>query len=195
MSKQHTRTYLWEGSVLRFKKKVAFALVALFVLSTVAPVIGPTMAQGDEKVLRIAMQQDMPNFNNWDLNSNSVWKDYVVGKWCWEGLSGLDPGGNLYPGMAQEWTFDDSDEDNLMVDVKIREGVTFHDGEVFDADDVLFTFSALRDGTTYASNIIDAFDADDDGTCSAEEIDGTIDANSDGSFEGITKVDQYNVKM
>ncbi|MCK5414297.1 MAG: ABC transporter substrate-binding protein, partial [Thermoplasmata archaeon] len=169
--------------------------MALFVLSTVAPVIGPTMAQGDEKVLRIAMQQDMPNFNNWDLNSNSVWKDYVVGKWCWEGLSGLDPGGTIYPGMAEEWTFDDSDPDNLIVDVKIREGVTFHDGEGFDADDVLFTYSALRDGTTYASQIIDAFDADDDGTCSAEEIDGTIDANEDGSFEGITKVDQYNVKM
>jgi ABC-type transport system substrate-binding protein/protocatechuate 3,4-dioxygenase beta subunit len=141
------------------------------------------------------MQQDMPNFNNWDLNSNSVWKDYVIGKWCWEGLSGLDPGGNLYPGMAEEWTFDDSDDTNLTVNVKLREGATFHDGEDFDADDVLFTFSAMRDGTTYASNIIDAFDADGDGTCSADEIDGTIDANGDGSFEGITKIDAHNVKM
>ncbi|NIW81917.1 MAG: hypothetical protein GWN18_04905, partial [Thermoplasmata archaeon] len=141
------------------------------------------------------MQQDMPNFNIFDLNSNSVWKDYVLIKWCFEGLSGLDPGGNLFPAMAEEWTFDDSDDTNLTVNVKVREGVTFHDGEDMDADDVVFSFFSLRDGTTYASNIIDAFDADGDGTCSVEEIDGTIDANGDGSFEGVTKVDQYNVKM
>ncbi len=165
------------------------------VVSTVAPVIGPTMAQGDEAVLRIAMQQDMPNFNLFDLNSNSVWKDYVLGKWVLEGLSGLDPGGNIFPSLAESWVFDDTDDTNLTVTVKIREGVLFHDGETMDADDVIFSYTSLRDGTTYASSVIDGFDADDDGTCSAEEIDGTIDANGDGSFEGITKVDQWNVKM
>jgi ABC-type transport system substrate-binding protein len=180
---------------LRYKRKLAFALVALFVISTVAPVVGPTLAQDDDKILRIAMQQDMPNFNNWDLNSNSVWKFYVIGKWCWEGLSGLDPGGNLYPAQAETWTFDDTDSENLTVNVTIRQGITFHDGEPMDADDVLFTYLSLRDGTTYASNIIDAFDADGDGTASADEIDGTIDADGDGSYEGITIIDSHNVKM
>ncbi|MCK4969833.1 MAG: hypothetical protein KAS77_04880, partial [Thermoplasmata archaeon] len=153
---------------------------------------GDRGAGDDAHVLRIAMQQDMPNYNNFDLNSNSVWKDYVIGKWCWEGLSGLDPGGNIFPRLANDWTFDDT---TLTVTITLRDNVKFHDNETLDADDVVFSYTALREGTTVSRAIVSAFDADGDGTCSADEIDGTIDSDGDGSFEGVSKVSATKVKM
>lgn len=149
------------------------------------------MAQGENDVWYMAMQQDMPNFNNWDLASNSVWKNYVLGKWCWEGLSGLDPDGNIFPELAESWEFD---LDTLTTTITLRQGVMFHDGETMDADDVIFTFKALRNGGTYSSNIVNAFDTDGDGTVSLDEFDGTISSQDDGVFDGWTKVDQYTVK-
>jgi ABC-type transport system substrate-binding protein len=175
---------------LRLKRKLAFAIVALMLVSAIAPAIGPAMAQGDDDVLRIAMQEDMPNFNTFDLASNSVWKDYVLGRWIYDSLSGLDPGGNLFPQLAQGWDFD---LENLTVDLTLREGVKWHDGEDLTADDIVFTYMSIRSATTYSSNIINAFDADGDGDCSADEMDGTVDADTDGTFEGITKVDDHNV--
>ncbi|MCK4718671.1 MAG: hypothetical protein KAT70_08390, partial [Thermoplasmata archaeon] len=155
---------------------LAMQMIAVFPVVTEAQT-----ATSEETTLYIAMQEDMPNFNNWDLASNSVWKDYVIGKWCFEGLSGLDPAGNIFPSLAENWTFD---EDTLTVNVALRQGVLFHDGEEMTADDVVFTFNALRDGATYSSNIIDAFDSDDDGKASEAEI-----------ATGVTKVDDYNVKF
>ena len=175
---------------MRFKTKIATAIVALMVLGSLAPVIGPAMAQGENDVWYIAMQQDMPNFNNWDLASNSVWKNYVLGKWCWEGLSGLDPDGNIFPNLAEDWTFD---LDTLTTTITLRQGVTFHDGETMDADDVLFSFKALRNGGTFSSNIVNAFDTDGDGTVSLDEFDGTISSQDDGIYDGWTKVEEYLV--
>ncbi len=177
---------------------MCYAIICMLLLQGLGPVStmagssGDRGAGDDAHVLRIAMQQDMPNYNNFDLNSNSVWKDYVIGKWCWEGLSGLDPGGNIFPRLANDWTFDDT---TLTVTITLRDNVKFHDNETLDATDVVFSYNALREGTTVSRAIVSAFDADGDGTCSADEIDGTIDADGDGSFEGVTKVSSTKVKM
>ncbi|MBS0126704.1 ABC transporter substrate-binding protein [Thetidibacter halocola] len=39
--------------------------------------------------------------------------------------------------LAESWTVS---EDGLVYDIKLREGLTFHNGDAFNADDVLFTF-------------------------------------------------------
>ncbi len=194
----HNRRFVG-GIELRTVRLMCYAIICMLLLqglgpvSTMAEVAGDRGSDGDDaQVLRIAMRQDMPNFNNFDLNSNSVWKDYVIGKWCWEGLSGLDPGGNVFPRLAEDWTFD---ETTLTVNITLRDEVKFHDNETMDADDVVFSYTALRDGTTVSRAIVSAFDADGDGTCSAEEIDGTVDSDSDGTFEGVSKVSSTKVKM
>ncbi|SFI54472.1 ABC transporter substrate-binding protein [Albimonas pacifica] len=46
------------------------------------------------------------------------------------------------PMLATEWT----QVDDLTVELKLREGVTFHNGDTLDADDVVFTFSPERFG-------------------------------------------------
>lgn len=177
------------------KKRVVLtvSIVMLVVLGmNVIPV--RTTGQADDaggEVLYIAMQEDMPNFNPFDLDSNTVWKNYVIG-WAYDSLSGLDPGGNIYPALAESWEFD---ETNMTVTVQLREDVLFHDGEEMTADDVMFSYYSLRGLTTVGSSITDAFDADGDGMTSLDEINGTIDSDGDSNYEGITKLGDYSVKM
>jgi peptide/nickel transport system substrate-binding protein len=50
-------------------------------------------------------------------------------------------GFELVPVLATEW----SSEDGVTWEFKLREGVTFHNGEPFTADDVVYTFGRLTD--------------------------------------------------
>lgn len=51
-------------------------------------------------------------------------------------------GGKLKPGLATEWKVIDPQT----IEFKLRPGVTFHNGDSFDAKDVAFSFSELRTG-------------------------------------------------
>jgi peptide/nickel transport system substrate-binding protein len=56
-------------------------------------------------------------------------------------LSGEGGGGaKLVPSLATSW----ERIDDTTLEVKLREGVTFHNGAAFNADDVVFTFSPER---------------------------------------------------
>lgn len=46
----------------------------------------------------------------------------------------------LVPGLAREWSVSD---DGTVITLKLREGVTWHDGTPFTADDVVFTFDQI----------------------------------------------------
>lgn len=52
--------------------------------------------------------------------------------------------GTFVPMLATEWAFND---DYTAITFKLREGVTWHDGEAFNAEDVAFTYNMLN-GTT-----------------------------------------------
>ena len=166
-------------------RRVLAGLVTLLTVLTAFAVIPSAMpvraeAADQPNVLYIGMQQDIPDFNTWNLASNSVWKSNVI-NWGFEGLVGLDFDGLPMPVLAESWTFD---EPTLTWTFTIRQGVTFHDGTPMDADDVVFMFQHARQGTTYASNIINAFDANDDGSCSEAEM-----------TTAVNKVDDYTVTM
>jgi peptide/nickel transport system substrate-binding protein len=57
----------------------------------------------------------------------------------YEALVQLDPAGNPQPGLAQSWSYND---DLTVFTMKLRPGVTFHDGAKFDAAAVAITWSA-----------------------------------------------------
>lgn len=62
-----------------------------------------------------------------------------------EPLVGVDPGGQYYPILAREVPTVENggvSEDGLLVTWRLREGVTWSDGEPFTADDVVFTYEA-----------------------------------------------------
>ncbi len=165
---------------MRTKTIVAQIVMLLVVLSAFSMIPSNAKAAQDGETLYLAMQQDMPDFNTWNLASNSVWKQNVIG-FAYESLAGLDFNMLPYPSLAESWTFD---EDTLEVVLTLRQGVLFHNGEEMTADDVVFTYVHARDGGTYASNIINAFDSDADGVVSIEEIEAAV-----------VKVDDYTVSM
>jgi len=68
----------------------------------------------------------------------------------------------LIPRLAESW---DVSEDGLTYTVKIREGVTFHDGSELTLDDVLFTFEYLRGEEGPVQGLlssVDSIEASDD---------------------------------
>ncbi|MCK4443448.1 MAG: hypothetical protein KAW09_02820, partial [Thermoplasmata archaeon] len=90
---------------MRSRKITACAMALMMAVGALSAFNFVGTAQDDGEVVYIAMQQDMPNFNNFDLASNTVWKDYVIGKFAFESLSNLDPEGNIFPGLAESWDF------------------------------------------------------------------------------------------
>jgi peptide/nickel transport system substrate-binding protein len=63
-----------------------------------------------------------------------------------EGLTKIERDGKVVPLLAESWTID---PDGKVYTFKLRRGVTFHDGEAFDASDVKFSFErAKADGST-----------------------------------------------
>jgi peptide/nickel transport system substrate-binding protein len=60
-----------------------------------------------------------------------------------DGLVVRDPDMNIRPELAESWTV----IDDKTMEFKLRKGVTFHNGEIFDAEDVKFTIERLvKDG-------------------------------------------------
>ena len=82
--------------------------------------------------------------------------------------------GKLIPGLATEWT----QKDDTTWELKLREGVKFHDGTDFTAEDVKFTLERAKDGAMSKSLVsnIDHVDVIDDHTVDVvlSKIDGDI---------------------
>ncbi len=71
------------------------------------------------------------------------------------GLTTHDAENNVVPGAAESWSFDKATNTYAF---KIREGLTFHDGEALTAEDAEFTINAIMDpanGSENASNFED----------------------------------------
>ncbi|HZS84760.1 MAG TPA: ABC transporter substrate-binding protein [Stellaceae bacterium] len=101
---------------------------SIFVLALLALLPATAAAQN----LRIALQDDPDTLDpakNWTFVGR-----HVLSSLC-DKLVDIDPEGRIVPQLATEWT---TAEDGLSVTFKLRSGVTFHDGEAFDAAAVKF---------------------------------------------------------
>ncbi|MBO9453639.1 ABC transporter substrate-binding protein [Paracoccus sp. R12_1] len=67
--------------------------------------------------------------------------DEVVYGNVFEGLTRFGPDGSILPALAESW---DVEQDGRVYIFHLRDGVTFHDGSAFDADDVIFTLDRAR---------------------------------------------------
>ncbi len=78
--------------------------------------------------------------------------DVVVYQNVFEGLTRIDETGAVQPGLASSWTIS---EDGLNYTFALEDGVTFHDGTSFDAEDVKFTFERiLAEGSVNAQKAL-----------------------------------------
>jgi ABC-type transport system substrate-binding protein len=161
---------------------LAGLVMLVTVLSAFAAMPATTVsaAAADEGTLYLAMQDDMEDFNTFNIGSNSVWKENVIG-WGFEALAGLDYNSLPFPLLAESWDFD---EPNLTVTIHLRHGVLFHDGTEMKAEDVVFSYQAERENTTYAGTLALAFDINGNGVATKTEMEA-----------GVQWVDDYTVKM
>lgn len=101
---------------------------ALLVLAPAA-----SFAQAADNTVRFAYNQTLESPNPY---FTTLRLGVILGHNVWDTLIARDPTTGAYVGqLATDWTW----VDDTTLDLNLREGVTFHDGSAFDADDVVDT--------------------------------------------------------
>lgn len=111
------------------------ALRVVLLLSTLVLAI-PAFAQTS---LSIGMQQE-PTVLDPTADATAA-IDVMLAHNVYESLTVVDEAGNVLPQLAKSWEISD---DGLTYVFELVDGVTFHDGSAFDADDVIFAFERAR---------------------------------------------------
>lgn len=113
------------------------SILLIFAVATLAFAGGAQEADGDKMVIREVSQ--VPNIitpGSWDGQS------FAFNASVYDFLVEIDPEtSELMPTLATEW----STEEGKVWTVKLREGVTFHDGSPFTSEDVRFTVERTQD--------------------------------------------------
>jgi peptide/nickel transport system substrate-binding protein len=90
-----------------------------------------------DDTLNIAIDRELESIDNY---FNTAREGIIISRMVWDGLLYRDPETNKYkPNLATSYEWIDS----KTLEFDLREGVTFHNGEKFDADDVVFTFNYM----------------------------------------------------
>lgn len=117
------------------KRSAALAL-GLLVLALAA---APLWASKSDDTLRWASDREVENV---DAYFNSAREGIVFARLTWDQLLHRDPiTGEYKPLLAKSvrWVNDTA------IEMELRQGITFHNGEKFDADDVAFTLNFVSD--------------------------------------------------
>lgn len=89
--------------------------------------------------LNVSISKSLESLDTYYSNSR---ESMVMGRAIWDNLLYRDPITNEYSGnLATSWEW----IDERTLELKLREGVTFHNGEAFNADDVVFTINYVTD--------------------------------------------------
>ncbi|MDN2567822.1 ABC transporter substrate-binding protein [Aquibium sp. A9E412] len=113
------------------------AVRAAFVAALVAGAAGAAAAQEGDKTLRFAFQGTLNALDPYSLNETFTLG--MLGN-VYEGLTKRDKDLTIIPGLAESWEV----VDPLTWRFKLREGVTFANGNAFNADDVVFSADRVR---------------------------------------------------
>ncbi|SHL30497.1 ABC transporter substrate-binding protein [Roseibium suaedae] len=94
---------------------------------------GSAWADKANDTLNVAFTKELENVDSY---FNSAREGVVLMRAIWDGLIYRDPATNEYKGnLAESWTW----IDDTTLEFKLRQGVKFHNGEAFNADDVVYT--------------------------------------------------------
>ena len=100
---------------------------------------GAAYADKANDTLSVAFTKELESVDSY---MNSAREGIVVQRAVWDGLLYRDPATNEYKGnLATSWEW----IDDLTIEFKLREDVTFHNGEAFNADDVVYTVNFIAD--------------------------------------------------
>jgi peptide/nickel transport system substrate-binding protein len=130
-------------------------------LALLAALSGPAAAQESADTLRVSWRDAVPVV---DPYYNSQRNGIILGDLAWDTLLHRAPAtGALGPGLATAWR----QVDDLTYEFTLRQGVTFHNGDPFSAEDVAYTVNGLLADKRVATPGLFAF------LDSAEAIDAT----------------------
>ena len=126
------------------KARLLIGIAALAVMTT-----GAT-AQAED--LKIVFAEDRADHATYDPRVTQSRHEEQVIVQVFDQLIAADNEGNFYPGLAKSWTVSD---DGLSYTFQLRDDVTFHDGTLFDAEAVKFTFDTIVDPETGSQGAVD----------------------------------------
>ena len=132
-----------------------FSLLALMAAMALSFGSQPARADKSDDTLRIAWGVDgvMHNADNYyGATRAGIWFSKMV----WDTLIERDPETSEYrPNLAESWTW----TDDTTLEFKLRQGIRFHNGEAFDADDVAYTYNKVSsDSGVKFQRIVDWID-------------------------------------
>lgn len=120
-------------------------LMALLLLATLlAGAVMPGMAQ-DDNVLVMARAADATGL---DPHTQTAFASFRLLELIYEPLVQLDENLDVVPALAESWEFSN---DSQTLTMNLREGVAFHNGAEFTAEDVVASFNRLLDEATAAA--------------------------------------------
>ena len=108
-------------------------------LTLAAALFSGTAAFAQQTDLTLAIQLEPPHLDPTSAAAGAI--DSVLYSNVFEGLTRFTETGAVVPGLAREWEIS---EDGLTYTFHLAEGVTFHDGTTFDAEDVKFSLDRAR---------------------------------------------------
>ncbi|MEX1663157.1 ABC transporter substrate-binding protein [Thioclava sp. 15-R06ZXC-3] len=146
--------------------KVTLLKASALVLAVSVAATGAALADKANDTLKVAYTKELENVDSY---FNSSREGVVLQRAIWDGLIYRDPITNEYKGnLATSWKW----VDDKTLELKLREGVKFHDGSDFDADDVVATVNFV-----------------------ADEANGVKTQRNVNWMESAEKVDQYTVRI
>lgn len=123
----------------------AVIAAALFLPLLLAPVANAGKA---DDTISIAFSKELEHI---DPYFNTAREGVLLGNAVWDGLLYRDPKSGQYVGnLATSWSWVDS----TTLEFTLRQGVKFHNGASFDADDVVFTLNYMIDPKNGAKNTV-----------------------------------------
>ncbi|GAB4529832.1 MAG: peptide ABC transporter substrate-binding protein [Anaerolineae bacterium] len=133
------------------------------------PTATPPPLPGSLRTVIIPIPEDPPGFNAYLTDTGY---EELLGELIYEGLAEMAPDGSFYPKLAQEMPSLENGgitPDGLTVTWKLRNHITWSDGQPFTSDDVRFTWEALSHpdnglATTSGFDLIDWVETPDDYT-------------------------------
>ena len=105
---------------------------------------GTVQAGKSDDTLNVAIDRELESIDNY---YNTAREGIVISRMVWDALLYRDPQTNEYlPNLATSYSWVDA----KTLEFELREGVKFHNGELFNADDVVYTFNYMSDPTNGA---------------------------------------------